>query len=228
MDRIFIYKTILNLTTNLKMKSTIKLFATAGIVLCVLGCKIVRRNMTRTTDLYGRSFQQYMRLTLLDGSGRSDDIIISLKDKASFNFEIDEDGLYNHKNSGIGLCSLSGDGVPLSVNVIPFPRTQPEVIRLGVSTFQNSELKLQTTELIGLPNDVKIKLVDRLENVSSDCRENKNYIFNSGKGYNSRADAGRFLLVIYHEEYYSFRADRFYNKKDDGPRLASVPVPAKE
>jgi hypothetical protein len=164
-----------------------------------------------------------MRITLSDDSDRTDEIIIGLKDKASFYFDIDEDELYNHSNEGIGLCSLSGNGVPLTINVIPLPGMQPEVIRLNISASADKKLKLRMTGMIGLPGNFKIKLIDRFENSSSDCRRNCTYVFNSGKGHNSRADAARFILVIYQQQYYSFHPHMFYNKRDDRNWMVSIP-----
>jgi hypothetical protein len=195
------------------MKSTIKLFVAICVAFCILSCKTPRANVKTAADMYGRDLHQYMRVTLTDDSGRADEIIIGLKDKASIDFEIDEDRLYNHLNSGIGLCSLSGDGVPLTINVMPLPGIQPEVVRLNVSAFQNKKLKLQMTGMAGLSHNFKVKLIDRFENASSEFVENSTYIFNSGKGHNSRADAARFILVIYQQQYYSFYPGKFYNKR---------------
>jgi hypothetical protein len=186
----------MSFTNNQKMKSTIKLFVAIGMASYLLSCKTPRANVKTVADMYGRNLQQYVRITLSDDSGRTDEIIIGLKDKASFDFEIDEDELYNHSNQGIGLCSLSGDGMPLTVNVVPFPGIQPEAIRLNISACENKKLKLRVAGIVGLPRNFKIKLIDRFENASSDCRGNSTYVFNSGKGHNSRADAARFLLVI--------------------------------
>jgi len=196
-----------------------------SIAFCLLSCKTQRTNVRPAADLFGRNLQQYMRITLSDNSGLSDEIIIGLKDNASFNFDIDEDGLYNHSNMGIGLCSLSGDGVPLTTNVIPLPGIQPEVIRLNVLAGENKKLKLRMTGMAGLPGNFKIKLIDRFENASSDYRGNSTYVFNSGKGHNSRADATRFLLVIYQQQYYSFHPDKFYTKTGDRNWVVSVPTP---
>src|ERR1700733_14627784 len=214
----------MNLTNNLKLRPTIKLFLAIGLAFCLLGCKTQRSNIKPAADLYGRNLQQYMRITLSDDSGRTDEITIGLKDQASFNFDIDEDELYNHLNQGVGFCSFSGDGVPLTLNVIPLPGIQPEVVRLGVLAGQNNKLKLRISGLVGLPADFKIKLVDRFENFSSDCRENNTYVFNSGKGHNSRVDAARFILVIYQQQYYSFRADKFYNKREGRNWVVSIPM----
>jgi hypothetical protein len=95
-----------------------------------------------------------------------------------------------------GLSSLSVDGVPLSVNLVPLPKQTPLVIRLDVEAQSSRIFTLERTELDSLSPIYEVWLMDKYKKDSLDLRANTSYTFLIDKKDSSSFGSNRFSIVI--------------------------------
>jgi hypothetical protein len=95
-----------------------------------------------------------------------------------------------------GLASYSSDGVPLSINFLPLPAQNPEVIRLDVEAASSGNITLKRTELDSIPSVYSVWLVDRYKKDSIDLRVDSNYVFYINKADTATFGSYRFTVVV--------------------------------
>src|ERR1700733_8227494 len=94
------------------------------------------------------SVTELLRLKLYINRDNYDDIAIGFNSGASFAYNSNEDSKYMPGiDAPEGLASYSSDGVPLSINFLPLPAQNSEVIRLDVEAASSGNITLKRTEL---------------------------------------------------------------------------------
>ncbi|HVW94578.1 MAG TPA: T9SS type A sorting domain-containing protein [Mucilaginibacter sp.] len=143
--------------------------------------------------------RQLFRLRLAIDSISYDDIVIGFSSNAVSGYNLWEDSKYlAGMNAAEGLASLSADTVPvpLSINFLPLPKQQAEVIRLRVTAANSGRLSLNKLQLDSLPRIYEMWLMDRYKKDSLDIRNNSVYAFDIDKSDTASFGENRFTLVI--------------------------------
>lgn len=138
-----------------------------------------------------------LRLKLTIDQYNYDDIAIAFDSAATtkYNYNLDSEYLPGI-DAPEGLFSLSSDNVPLSINIVPLPKQQPLVIRLGTAVKYSGLLTLERTELDSIPPIYEIWLMDKYKKDSLDLRANANYVLNVDKNDTASFGSNRFSVVI--------------------------------
>ena len=140
---------------------------------------------------------EILRLKLYIDQYNYDDIVIAFNAAASSAYNYNEDSKYLAGiNAAEGLASYSSDGVPLSINFLPLPKTNTETIRLDVQAKNSGPITLKRTELDQLPSNYSIWLVDNYLKDSVNLRVDSNYAFNINKADTASLGSYRFKVVI--------------------------------
>jgi len=138
-----------------------------------------------------------LRLKLTIDQYNYDDIAIAFDSAATTKYNNQLDSQYLPGiNAPEGLFSLSSDNVPLSINIVPLPKQQPLVIRLGTAVRSSGLLTLERTELDSIPPIYEIWLMDKYKKDSLDLRANSSYVLNVDKNDTASFGSNRFSVVI--------------------------------
>ena len=151
----------------------------------------------------------YLGMQLSSDSTKDENIVIKFKKGALMDYEIDEDGRYSSRYEDLHICSVSSDGIPLVTNVIPFPALTPEIVRLYVCPQNGGLFKFRFTAILEIPEHLKIKLIDKYTNRVVEVKQGMCFSFNIDKNALLSFGDRRFMLVIYQDQNYAFRAADF-------------------
>ncbi len=137
----------------------------------------------------------FIRVVLAKDSINKDDILITFNPNTSPAFVFNEDARYFQGYGMVSFSSLSSDGVPLSINKLPFPATTAS-ITLNVNATASATYKLNLTAVNSIPANYDIWLMDSYNKDSCDFRHNPTYAFNLNKADTNSYGSNRFRLVI--------------------------------
>jgi len=151
---------------------------------------------------------QYLRLQLAKGLINTDDIMIRFQRGANPDFDINVDARYFQGNGQVNLCSFSSDGVPLAINLQPYPKTS-EPIGLKVFVKTDGSYQLNLTQIVNIPRLFDVWLMDAYQKDSIDMRKFPNYRFNVLKSDTNSFGSKRFKLVIRQNPVYAFQLLNF-------------------
>ena len=94
------------------------------------------------------SVTKLLRLQLYLDQHNYDEIVIGFNSGAKTTYDFNEDSKYLQGiNAAEGLSSFSSDGVPLSINLVPLPKQNPEIIKLDVEAENSVSLTFKRTQL---------------------------------------------------------------------------------
>ncbi|MCO5950925.1 T9SS type A sorting domain-containing protein [Mucilaginibacter flavidus] len=156
--------------------------------------------------------QQLFRLRLTIDSLNYDDIAIGFKSTASSKYNLLEDSKYlTGLGAAEGLASYSTDTVPkaLSINFLPLPKKEPQVIKLNVTAKNSGRLTLEKTQLDSLPKIYELWLIDKYKKDSLDIRTNRSYVFDIDRNDTLSFGNNRFELLIRQNKLRSLRLRDF-------------------
>ena len=157
---------------------------------------------------------QYIRLQLTGkDSTVSEQTMIRFKDGAPHAYTATIDALYK---PGFGLASLSSrsaDQVNLSINSVPLPKQQHEVINLNVNANNSGIYTLKLRDIAAVPQLFDVWLMDAYKKDSLDMRQNKIYSLYIDKGDSTTFGGNRFYLVIRQNPAYAYRLINFTASK---------------
>jgi hypothetical protein len=140
------------------------------------------------------AIEGFLRLQLAKDSINKDDILINFNPAASAAYIRNEDARFFQGNGEVNLTSLSSDNVPLSINVLPLPKTSQTI---GLQVFAKSDgiYKLNITDR-SIPKIYEVWLMDKYTKDSLDIAHNSTYAFNFIKADTGSSGPKRFTLVI--------------------------------
>ena len=138
----------------------------------------------------------YLRLQLYKDAINNDDTYIGFGPGFSTKYVVNEDARYMAGQGEEGLCSISGDNVPLAINKLPFPGQQGLTIGLKVSARADGAYSLNMTQEVDIPQVYEIWLRDAYKKDSLDMKLTRTYAFNIIKADTNTYGAKRFSLVI--------------------------------
>ncbi|HTI59824.1 T9SS type A sorting domain-containing protein [Mucilaginibacter sp.] len=148
---------------------------------------------------------QYLRLRMAKDAVNADETIIQFNSNGSLNYNANLDATYRAGYGAVSLAGLSSDKVQLSVNVIPLPKQQPEVINLAVNANATGIYSITLRDLIAVPKLYEVWLMDKYRNDSLDMRQNKTYQFQIVKTDSASFGSNRFTLVIRQNPGFAYR-----------------------
>ncbi len=160
-------------------------------------------------DTGERDSVQRVCIHLTTDSAKVGNAFVEFRKNGQINYDIDEDGLYSAPIENLKLCSISADGYPLITNVIPYPSSLPEVLKLYICPKDSGAYKMRFDSIKTIPRHVKIMLIDKYLNCSVEVKQNKCYSFNIDKKNLLTYGDNRFMLVIYQNQNYSFQSAAF-------------------
>lgn len=162
-----------------------------------------------------------LRLKLSLDSLNYDDIAFNFNSSASTAYNYNEDAAYLPGNGALeGLSSFSSDSVRLSINSLPLPKLQPEVIRLSLEAHKEARYKLERTGLDAIPKLYEIWLVDNDKKDSLDLRNNSTYLFDVSFADTASYGNNRFQIVISENPALMVHLLQFSGKKaTDGAQI---------
>jgi len=142
------------------------------------------------------SVTKLLRLKLYIDQYNYDDIVIGFNSGASNTYDLNEDSKYFPGiNAPEGLASYSGDGIPLSINLLPLPDRQV-LVRLDIEAKNSGQITLQKTRLDQLPDKYSVWLVDTYLKDSLDLRANSDYVFAINKADTASFGSYRFYIAV--------------------------------
>jgi len=143
------------------------------------------------------SVTKLLRLKLYIDQYNYDDIVIGFNAGASPDYNFNEDAKYLQGiDAAEGLFSFSSDGVPLSINLLPLPKQNADVVRLDVQAQSSGPITLKRTELDQLPAIYQVWLIDNYKKDSLDLRVDSNYVFNINKSDTASYGPNRFKVIV--------------------------------
>jgi len=155
-----------------------------------------------------------LRLKLVVDSLDYDDIFIGFNASASPGYNPYEDGKYIESTSAAeGLSSISSDNVPLSVNYLPLPKQEKQVIRLYVTGKNSGTYTLLQTSLTSIPQLYDLWLVDKYMRDSINLRTHTKYVFNINLADTNSFGSNRFNVVIRQNPALALKLISFSGKK---------------
>ncbi len=179
-------------------KRCIKLF------FCLIFFCLVNKDSSAFTGTSDIANYQYLRLQLAKDPINTDDILIRFQKDASSVFDVDVDARYFQGFGQVSLSSFSSDGVPLAINLQPYPKTS-ESIGLKVLTKTDGPYKLNITQIANIPRLFDIWLMDAYTKDSIDMRKHATYSFNVLKSDTNTYGSKRFILVIRQNLAYAYQ-----------------------
>lgn len=146
----------------------------------------------------GQSFQPYLRLLLAQdaNSSNTEDVLIRFKNGVSLDYVENVDTRYLRGFGEVNLNSISEDGIPLAIDVIPFPQKTTEEVQLDVEAKISGGYSLNMKAMVNIPPLFDVWLVDKYQNDSVNMRKNNLYHFTISKTDTSSFGINRFALVI--------------------------------
>jgi len=167
----------------------------------------VNTQVTGTNLLMGLpvdyAVNQYLRLQLAKDSVNTDDIIVRFKDNAVTTYDPNVEGQYKAGYGMVNLYSMSTDGVPLAISVLPLPKTR-ENISLTAQAAASGTYQFRLKNIVAIPPIYRILLTDAYTKDSVDMRENLVYSFSIDKTDSNSYGANRFKLVISQNPGYAY------------------------
>ncbi len=155
-----------------------------------------------------------LRLKLAVDSLDYDDIFIGFNASASAGYNPYEDGKYIESTSAAeGLSSISSDNVPLSVNYLPLPKQEKQVIRLYVTGKNSGTYTLLQTSLTSIPQIYDLWLVDKYKRDSINLRSHTKYVFSINLADSNSFGSNRFNVVIRQNPALALKLISFSGKK---------------
>ena len=161
---------------------------------------------------------QYLRLQLTgNDSTISEQTLIRFKGEAPLTYSEDIDALYKPGFGAASLSTSSKDSVTLSINTIPLPTPNTEVIKLNVNATSSGIYTLRLRDIVAVPRLYDVWLMDAYRKDSLDMRQNKVYAFNIYKNIPASFGSNRFTLVIRQNPAYAYRLLDFTAYKMTSP-----------
>ncbi len=137
---------------------------------------------------------RHVRIQLYKDVNIYDDLFIGFKQGASRTFVEDEDAPYKLGNNKVSFSSLTADKEAMAINYNPLPEKE-ESIALKFAVNGAGTYKLNTTELLNIPEMFDVWLHDNLTKDSLDIRHNATYTFKTSADTNSYG-ANRFKIIL--------------------------------
>src|ERR1700754_3969131 len=147
-----------------------------------------------------------LRLKLSKDSINNDEIAIALRKQSSTKFVSNEDAEDLGGSSALEtLSAFSSDSVGLSIDVLPFPGKQREIIPLLADATSSGTYSLVSTQLNNLPQLYQIWLKDAFKKDSLKMVVNATYNFTIDKNNPATFGNKRFSVVIGQDTAYFYR-----------------------
>lgn len=138
-----------------------------------------------------------MRIKLIKDDVNTDAFIVILNTKNDTKYSESEDALDLGGNGAqVSLSAYSSDDIPLSINRLPLPKLQPQVIPVLVDAVTGGLFSLKIEDLHDLPPIYQVWLMDNYKKDSLDLRAHNTYNFNIDKGVPETFGKTRFKLII--------------------------------
>jgi hypothetical protein len=137
---------------------------------------------------------RHIRIQLYKDANVYDDLYIGFKQSASKAYVFNEDSPYKRGNGKVSFSSLSSDREDVAINYVPLPETH-ETIKLNFTVNGAGTYKLNTTELLNIPQLYDVWLHDNFTKDSLDIRANATYTFKTSADTASYG-ANRFKIVL--------------------------------
>jgi len=152
------------------------------------------------------SVTKLLRLQLYLDQYNYDEIVIGFNSGAKTTYDFNEDSKYLPGiNAAEGLASFSSDGVPLSINLVPLPKQNPEIIKLDVEAENSGPFTFKRTQLDQISQIYNIWLKDNYKKDSVNLRVDSNYAFTVNKSDSATFGSNRFSIVISQEPTAAFK-----------------------
>ncbi|HYV92702.1 MAG TPA: T9SS type A sorting domain-containing protein [Chitinophagales bacterium] len=139
-------------------------------------------NSARSKDL-SAAFHRPRSLPLLrlyagfHGGTTADPFVFYLDDEATtvFNKNLDALKLMNTNPGVPNLYALSGDAQKLSIRALPYPDDSLTVLPLGLKTQRNGSITFNARDILLMPDDLHIYLLDNEKGIYRDLRQTPDY-----------------------------------------------------
>ncbi|MDT0676951.1 hypothetical protein [Autumnicola musiva] len=173
--------------------------------------------------------KQLLRLTA--GFGNSEDkdaMVVYFSNMYNTDFEknMDAHKMMNTDTRVPNLYSISTDDKQLSINALPFPKSGSyKKIPLGIRTEKSGSMEIRLEDIVNLPLNFHIYLIDMKRKIGQDLKNNPVYSFSISKGVNN----SRFQLMFSEEEITdpAIAFDELFSVKNEGTKV-SVQLNLKE
>ena len=139
----------------------------------------------------------YLRVEMIDPAvaALTDDIILEFSPASTPVYSPGYDARTFPGTAGIGLSSLSSDGVPLAINELPL-QSIGTTIPLVVDAKSTGVYKLNLTAVNAIPSNINIWLKDKQQKDSLDFRLYPSYSFNINTADSTTYGKSRFSVVL--------------------------------
>ncbi|MGY4539920.1 hypothetical protein ACVW0P_004361 [Mucilaginibacter sp. UYNi724] len=145
----------------------------------------------------GDQSEASMRIKLVKDDVNTDAFSIVLNNNTDTKYVLNEDAIDLGGNGAqVSLTAYSSDDVPLSINRLPLPKLQPQVIPVLVDATTDGLYSLKLQDLNGLPSIYQVWLMDNFKKDSLDLRAHNTYNFNILKGTPESFGKERFKIVV--------------------------------
>ncbi len=154
------------------------------------------------------------RLKLIKDTINTDEIVIRMNKQSSMKFVDSEDAEdLGGSNALESLSAFSADSMALSIDYMPFPGKQTEVVPLLVDATASGSYKLANTQLDNLQPIYKIWLKDAFTNDSLLMKAGATYSFTIDKSNPATFGTKRFTVVIGQDTTFAYKLLNFTANK---------------
>ncbi|MBV8391208.1 MAG: hypothetical protein JO080_15490 [Mucilaginibacter sp.] len=137
----------------------------------------------------------FIKLELKKDTINKDNIVIYFTPKASAAYVPGQDAPYLQGFGAESLSSLSSDGIPLSVNMLPL-RRRGDCIKLDVHGKSTAVYKLSLVQRDSIPAKYHVWLMDRLRKDSLDLTVHHGYYFDLTTTDTTTFGKNRFMVKV--------------------------------
>ncbi|GAC1314644.1 MAG: hypothetical protein NVSMB24_39510 [Mucilaginibacter sp.] len=191
-----------------RLTNTLFIFSIIGLTSCqkdavtpVIQYARSNKGITTTSKAFNpytvnAAVSGFIRVVLAKDSINKDDILIMFDPNTHPGFIFNEDARYFPGYGVVGLSSMSGDGVPLTIDKRPFLAIST-AIALNVNATRSDIYTLNLSAINSIPANYDIWLMDAYKKDSVDFRHNPTYAFNLNLADTNSFGSNRFRLVIH-------------------------------
>ncbi len=167
-------------------------------------------NLMGTPKEFAVQPEPLFRLKLIKDTVNTDEIVIRMSSQASTKFVENEDAEdLGGMNAQESLSAFSSDSVALSIDYMPFPGKQPEIVPLLVDATASGTYKLVNTQLLNLQPIYQMWLKDAFTHDSLLMKTGATYSFTIDKTNPATFGTKRFTVVIGQDTTFAYKLLNF-------------------
>ena len=169
------------------------------LVLLGLGCKkenlLLLPEKPHSTVISTDSIPDggWLKLHIKQDTSTIDETVLVFQHNASPYYSPQSDAIYFQGMGIASLSTLTADSIPCAIQTRPYKSDLQ--LNLRVSIRQSGDYNIGMTSLPGIPEDIKILLVDSLQHDTTDLR-NSIYSFSAAPISYGTAESKRFKLLL--------------------------------